>query len=289
MTFYLLALSIICVFPYCKISIMRHPLWHYLLALSVVSAYFQGYINLYALLLTGLYVVLYYCALNTKQAIIRATLSTVFIVSSLALALHWVPGFNNLPIVINERITSDAIAFTLYANFDKAMAGLFLCAYFYSNKKALKADSNKADPLNVKQPILIIIATVLAALTAALMLGLVSFNPKVPGFWLAFIAINLLFTCVAEEALFRGLLQTKLSKIITPTRLAILAPVITAGIFALAHFAGGINYVLVSFIAGLGYGYVFYKTQRLEWAILCHWLVNVCHFFLFTYPMLNKI
>ncbi|MEI8704359.1 CPBP family intramembrane metalloprotease [Pseudoalteromonas sp. B62] len=199
------------------------------------------------------------------------------------------PGFSNLPIVINERITSDAITFTLYANFDKAMAGLFLCAYFYSNKRPLKADSNKAGQLNVKQPILIVIATVLATLIAALMLGLVSFNPKVPDFWLAFIAINLLFTCVAEEALFRGLLQTKLSQIITPTRLALLAPLITAGIFALAHFAGGINYVLVSFIAGLGYGYIFYKTQRLEWAILCHWLVNVCHFFLFTYPMLNKI
>ena len=289
MTFYLLALSIICVFPYCKISIMRQPLWHYLLALSVVSAYFQGYINLYALLFTGLYVVLYYCALNTKRAIIRAILSTVFIVSSLALALHWVPGFNNLPIVINERITSDAIAFTLYANFDKAMAGLFLCAYFYSNKKALKADSNKVSRLNVKQPIFIIIATVLASLTVALILELVSFNPKVPDFWLAFIAINLLFTCVAEEALFRGLLQTKLSQIISSTRLALLAPIMTAAVFALAHFAGGINYVLVSFISGLGYGYIFYKTQRLEWAIICHWLVNVFHFFLFTYPMLSKI
>jgi membrane protease YdiL (CAAX protease family) len=263
---------------------MRQPLWHYLLALGVVSAYFQGYINLYALLFTGLYVVLYYCVLNTKRAIIRAILSTVFIVSSLALALHWVPGFNNLPIVIDERITSDAITFTLYANFDKAMAGLFLCAYFYSSKKALKAG-----PLNVKQPIFIIIATVLASLTAALTLGLVSFNPKVPNFWLAFIAINLLFTCVAEEALFRGLLQTKLSQIITSPRLALLAPIMTAAVFALAHFAGGFNYVLVLFIAGLGYSYIFYKTQRLAWAILCHWLVNVCHFFLFTYPMLSKI
>lgn len=268
---------------------MRQPLWHCLMALSVVSGYFQGYINLYALLFTGLYVVLYYCVLNAKRAIIRAILSTVFIISSLALALHWVPGFNNLPIVIDERITSDAITFTLYANFDKAMAGLFLCAYFYSNKKALKADSNKAGPLNVKQPIFIIIATVLASLTAALTLGLVSFNPKVPNFWLAFIAINLLFTCVAEEALFRGLLQTKLSQIITSTRLALLAPIMIAAMFALAHFAGGFNYVLVSFIAGLGYSYIFYKTQRLAWAIICHGLVNVCHFFWFTYPMLNKI
>ncbi|MBB1336897.1 CPBP family intramembrane glutamic endopeptidase [Pseudoalteromonas sp. SR44-2] len=293
MTFYLLALSIICVFPYCKISIMRQPLWHYLMALSVLSGYFQGYINLYALLSTGLYVVLYYCALNTKRAIIRAILGTVFIISSLALALHWVPGFNNLPIVIDERITSDAIAFTLYANFDKAMAGLFLCAYLFSNldsnKKPFKADPNKSTLLDVKQPIFIIIATVLASLTVALILELVSFNPKVPDFWLAFIAINLLFTCVAEEALFRGLLQTKLSQIISSTRLALLAPIMTAAVFALAHFAGGINYVLVSFIAGLGYGYIFYKTQRLAWAIICHWLVNVCHFFWFTYPMLSKI
>lgn len=268
---------------------MRQPLWHYLMALSVLSAYFQGYVNLYALLSIGLYVVLYYCALNAKRAIIRAILSTVFITFSLALALHWVPGFNNLPIVIDERITSDAIAFTFYANFDKAMAGVFLCAYFYSNKKALKADSNKVSRLNVKQPIFIIIATVLASLTVALILELVSFNPKVPDFWLAFIAINLLFTCVAEEALFRGLLQTKLSQIISSTRLALLAPIMTAAVFALAHFAGGINYVLVSFIAGLGYGYILYKTLRLEWAIICHWLVNVFHFFLFTYPMLSKI
>ena len=293
MAFYILALSILCVFSRRNIFIMQQPLWHCLMVLSVISAYAEGYINLYALLFTGLYVVLYYCALNTKQAIIRTILSAVFIITSLALALHWVPGFNNLPIVIDERITSDAIAFTLYANFDKAMAGLFLCAYFYSNldlsKKPLKTDHKKPVSLDFKQPILIVFATVLATITAALMLELVSFNPKVPDFWLAFIAINLLFTCVAEEALFRGLLQTKLSKIITPTRLALLAPVITAGIFALAHFAGGINYVLVSFIAGLGYGYVFYKTQRLEWAILCHWLVNVCHFFLFTYPMLSKI
>ncbi|GAA60918.1 hypothetical protein P20652_2786 [Pseudoalteromonas sp. BSi20652] len=259
------------------------------MALSVVSAYFEGYINLYALPSIGLYFALYHCVLNTKQPIIRTILTTIFIIFSLVLAIHWLPGFNNLPIVINERITSDAIAFTLYANFDKAMAGLFLCAYFYSNKKPLKANSNKAGLLNVKQPILIVIATILATLITALMLGLVSFSPKVPDFWLAFIAINLLFTCVAEEALFRGLLQTKLSQIITPTRLALLAPIMTAAVFALAHFAGGVSYVLVSFIAGLGYGYIFYKTQRLEWAILCHWLVNVCHFFLFTYPMLSKI
>jgi len=290
MTFYLLALSILCVFPYCKVSIIKQPLWLWLMALSVVSGYVEQHIDTVGLVGIVVYVALYHGALYIKQPIIRAISSTAFITSSLALAVHVVPGFNNLPIVINELITSDAIPYTLYANFDKGMAGLFICAYFFSKNQApLNIDHKPLSYVAFKQPILIIITTIIATLTVALMIGLVGFSPKVPDFWLAFIAINLLFTCVAEEAFFRGLLQTKLSQLITAKRLAIFAPLITAAIFALAHFIGGWSYVLVSGVAGFGYSYIFYKTQRLEWAILCHWLVNVSHFFLFTYPMIGEV
>ena len=312
MTFYLLALSILCVFPYCKVSIIKQPLWLWLMALSVVSGYVEQHIDTVGLVAIVVYVALYHGALYIKQPIIRAISSTAFIASSLALAVHVVPGFNNLPIVINELITSDAIPYTLYANFDKGMAGLLVCAYFFAKSQTTKTldttipsttASNTTTATNtanittaktstvtkLNQPFFIIICTVLATLTVALMIGLVGFSPKVPDFWLAFIAINLLFTCVAEEAFFRGLLQTKLSQLITVKRLAIFAPLITAVVFALAHFIGGWSYVLVSGVAGFGYSYIFYKTQRLEWAILCHWLVNVSHFFLFTYPMIGEV
>ncbi|WP_025566189.1 CPBP family intramembrane glutamic endopeptidase [Psychromonas sp. SP041] len=313
MTFYLLALSILCVLPYCKVSIIKQPLWLWLMALSVASGYVEQHIDTVGLVAIVVYVALYHGALYIKQPIIRAILSTTFIASSLALAVHAVPGFNNLPIVINELITSDAIPYTLYANFDKGVAGLLVCAYFFSKSQTTKAlDTTNANTTTantttanittvniitgkistitkLKQPFFIIICTVLATLTVALMIGLVGFSSKVPDFWLAFIAINLLFTCVAEEAFFRGLLQTKLSQLITVKRLAIFAPLITAAVFALAHFIGGWSYVLVSGVAGFGYSYIFYKTQRLEWAILCHWLVNVSHFFLFTYPMIGKV
>ncbi|WP_028867076.1 CPBP family intramembrane glutamic endopeptidase [Psychromonas arctica] len=308
MTFYLLALSILCVFPYCKVSIIKQLLWLWLMALSVVSGYVEHHLEAVGLVGVVVYVALYHGALYTKQPIIRAISSTAFIVSSLALAVHVVPGFNNLPIVINELITSDAVPYTLYANFDKGMAGLLVCAYFFSKSQTTKAldtttplttasNTTTANIVTVKtstmtmlkQPFFIIICTVLATLTVALMIGLVGFSPKVPDFWLAFIAINLLFTCVAEEAFFRGLLQTKLSQLITVKRLAIFAPLITAAVFALAHFIGGWSYVLVSGVAGFGYSYIFYKTQRLEWAILCHWLVNISHFFLFTYPMIGEV
>jgi len=308
MTFYLLALSILCVFPYCKVSIIKQPLWLWLMALSVVSGYVEQHIDTVGLVAIVVYVALYHGALYIKQPIMRAIFSTAFITSSLALAVHVVPGFNNLPIVINELITRDAIPYTLYANFDKGMAGLLVCAYFFAKSQATKTlDRTKPSTTasntttanittakistvtKLKQPFFIIICTVLASLTVALMIGLVGFSPKVPDFWLAFIAINLLFTCVAEEAFFRGLLQTKLSQLITVKRLAIFAPLITAVVFALAHFIGGWSYVLVSGVAGFGYSYIFYKTQRLEWAILCHWLVNVSHFFLFTYPMIGEV
>ena len=293
MTFYLLALSILSVFPYCKVSIIKQPLWRWLMGLSVVSGYVEQHIEALGLVGIVVYVALYHGALYIKQPIMRAISSTAFISSSLALAMHVVPGFNNLPIVINELITSDAIPYTLYANFDKGMAGLLVCAYFFSKSQTTKAlDTTTAKTSSItmfKQPFFIIIGTVLATLTVALMIGLVGFSPKVPDFWLAFIAINLLFTCVAEEAFFRGLLQTKLSQLITVKRLAIFAPLITAAVFALAHFIGGWSYVLVSAVAGFGYSYIFYKTKRLEWAILCHWLVNISHFFLFTYPMIGEV
>ena len=282
------------------------------MAFSVASGYVEQHIDTVGLVAIVVYVALYHGALYIKQPIIRAISSTTFITSSLALAVHVVPGFNNLPIVINELITSDAIPYTLYANFDKGMAGLLVCAYFFAKSQTTKTldttipsttASNTTTATNtanittaktstvtkLNQPFFIIICTVLATLTVALMIGLVVFSPKVPDFWLAFVAINLLFTCVAEEAFFRGLLQTKLSQLITAKRLAIFAPLITAVVFALAHFIGGWSYVLVSGVAGFGYSYIFYKTQRLEWAILCHWLVNVSHFFLFTYPMIGKV
>lgn len=292
MTFYFLGLAILAAFPFCKITLARQPLWPFLLLICLCFAFKEKHINVMGLANLTCYFALYYAALNIKQVRLSRLFSCVFIAASVALALHLVPGFNNLPIIINEQISQDAITYTLYANIDKGIAGLLLAAYCFRklNSSTITEKSinvSRAHWQNVKQPLLVIGCTISATLIGAVLLGLVAFKPKMPDFWFEFIAINLLFTCVAEEALFRGVLQSKLSKLLSPTRIPILAPIIVASIFAVVHFIGGLNYVLVSAIAGLGYGYIFYKTQRLEWAILCHWLVNLCHFFLFTYPMLK--
>jgi membrane protease YdiL (CAAX protease family) len=272
MTFYILALAILTVFPYCKVSLFRQPLWLYFLLLSLLVAYVEQHINFVGIAIIILYLALYYGALKIKQSITKLLLSAAFIAMALLLALHYLPGFNNLPIIISEQLSEEAITFTLYANLDKGIAGLLLTAYFFKKLSISKITSNYANTLiigkhSVNNPLLLIMSTIAITLFAAFSVGLVVFNPKVPNFWFEFIAINLLFTCVAEEALFRGVLQTTLSKRLSTAQLPILAPIVSALVFAGAHFMGGTSYVLVSAVAGFGYSYIFYKTQRLEWAI----------------------
>ena len=42
--------------------------------------------------------------------------------------------------------------------------------------------------------------------------------------------------------------------------------------------------VIFAFIAGIGYGYAYQKSWKIETAILVHFGVNITHFIFFTYP-----
>jgi membrane protease YdiL (CAAX protease family) len=53
--------------------------------------------------------------------------------------------------------------------------------------------------------------------------------------------------------------------------------------FGGAHYAGGLWSVVLAIIAGLGYGWVFWRTNRIEASILAHFLVNSAHILGFTY------
>lgn len=69
-----------------------------------------------------------------------------------------------------------------------------------------------------------------------------------------------------------------------PSFIPILITAILFGLVLLGHVKGGITYIGFVMIAGLFYGYVYYRPQRLEAAILTHFGVNTCYFLLFTYP-----
>ena len=135
-----------------------------------------------------------------------------------------------------------------------------------------------------------VIAVVLAAICVtvyAVSAGYVAFEPKIPDVALQYLTINLLFTCVAEEVFFRGLVQEQLMQALS-SKLQWFAITASSILFGLAHFAVGTFYVVLATIAGVGYSLVYARTRRIESAIITHFGVNAVHFFGFTYPHLAR-
>jgi membrane protease YdiL (CAAX protease family) len=44
---------------------------------------------------------------------------------------------------------------------------------------------------------------------------------------------------------------------------------------------------MLATVAGIGYGYAYYQSGRIETAILTHFLLNAAHAVFFTYPALK--
>ena len=219
---------------------------------------------------------------------------------ALAAALHLLPGFQNPLLLQAQQLTPDAIPYTLYANFDKGWAGYCLLLAIWPLQRIDPVCASKSHTSILSHrlhfywkgfwPVWPL--TIILALGLAMSLQLIQFAPKWPDFALQFIFCNLLLTCVAEEAFFRGLLQRPLLNhlqrrgwsIHTAAWCAILA---ISLLFGLAHLAGGWAYALVATVASIGYGWAYQRSGRIEVAILAHFGLNLLHLTLFTYPMLR--
>ena len=172
------------------------------LTLAIGSGFVAGVLSPAALLPIGVFGALCWAfSLRLTQAM-RVPLAVAVVVASLALMAHVVPGFSNLLIVKDAIVSRDGVPFTLYLNFDKALIGLFLLAFAMP---LARSRAEWLDMLRAALPrILVVIAVVLVA---AFALGHVRLDPKWPAFFPFWAWANLLFTCTAEEAVFRGVIQ----------------------------------------------------------------------------------
>ena len=94
-------------------------------------------------------------------------------------------------------------------------------------------------------------------------------------YWLSY---NLIFTCVLEEAFFRGMVQPAcicgFSRWLVLHKARVLGIGAGALIFGLAHIGGGFSFVVLATLAGIGYGLTYDLTGRLHYAVLVHFGVN---------------
>lgn len=219
-------------------------------------------------------------ALGTRSArtVVSNVSWVVVLLLSLALGLHVVPGFHNARVIDAAVITPGAVPYTLYLNFDKTIAGIAILGLAYpalfQSRESWRTAIRRAAPL---------IPLVIAALIGASWVsGYVKLDPKAGDLFLLWAPANLLFTCMSEEAFFRGFIQRRLATVAAPW----IALSVTAVLFGFAHIGGGLTYVVLSTVAGFGYGYVYQRTQSVEMAILTHFAVNATHILFFTYPAL---
>ena len=284
LTFILLGLSI-CAVWIPNVALGRGfsvPPWALLFATAIASGFVYGVLRWPALIALTLLISASVLSQHLNGRVSRTVFTVIAALIALALALHLVPGFNNPTVVDGVRVTEAASPFTQYANFDKGAAGLVLLVFFCQRVTSIEEWRRIAAPT-----LLAIGLTASAVIASALVAGYVAFDPKLPPFVLTFLAINLLFTCVAEESFFRGLLQERLARVLAP-RWQWTAIAVSSVLFGLAHFAGGMLYVFLAAIAGLGYALVYSATRRIESAVLTHFAVNAIHFFGFTYPHLAR-
>jgi membrane protease YdiL (CAAX protease family) len=210
-----------------------------------------------------------------------ALASAGILVLALALGLHSLPGFHNFLALDGVVLSAGAAPYTLYLNFDKTLVGICILGICYRGLLGPPADWNRA----FRRAAPLVAGNTLIVALCAMALGYLLWQPKwTPVFWLWGLA-NLFFTCLSEEALFRGFIQRELALALRGQRygggLAIAA---SALLFGAAHFAGGLSYVALATAAGLGYAIVYHRTQSVEMSMLAHFALNATHFLLFTYP-----
>lgn len=187
------------------------------------------------------------------------------------LSKNWILGFYNWQAIRNLRISDESLPFSLFFSYNKAFVGIALLLFLGPLKplRLLK---------DLKKNWFIPLLTIATLPLVALFFSHIHVNLKYHTVFPLWLFHNFFFVCMPEEALFRGFIQKELNE---KPLLALLASSLLFGVF---HAHWGATMLLLGTVAGLFYGWIWMRTERLEAPIALHLLVNICHFFFFTYP-----
>jgi hypothetical protein len=220
-----------------------------------------------------------------KNRVLNGLQLIAIIIVTLAFANHLIPGFAQSTVFDAIHFSAQSSSYTQILTSDKTMAAVIL---------AMTAGiiSKQSTSWNSKRLLTFFTITMLAIFVLggiARLGGFIAFDPKFPEHAWIWIVSNLLFTCFAEEIIFRGMIQHHLMILATRWKVSPWVPIVISSFLfttlLFGHLYAGPIYILLVFLAGIFYGYTYYLTNRIEAAIGVHFLVNLCHFLLFTYPM----
>lgn len=239
-------------------------------ALCLAAGFALGYVQLKGLVAGACLMAL---LLYANQHLPRVLWTILSLLACIGFAAHLVPGFSATPLWPPRQLSADAAPYILRLSWDKLLVGVTLLAWWLGQKTP-----NNPLSLNVW---LTATLTLLVVPLLALALGLVSWQPKWPAQLWQWLAVNLGVAVLAEELLFRGLLQSRLVSWLG----AWPGIGLTTLLFAAVHLPFSPLFAVVAAIAGLGYGLIFHFSGRISLAIALHGAVNLLHLLLLSYPL----
>jgi membrane protease YdiL (CAAX protease family) len=268
---------------------VNRTVWITALVLAVIAGIFTGALHWLAAIWIALLAALAIAYTRVRDSsapnkpVWQTLVGLVFFVYALAMGLALLPGFHRVVLTQPEVLSAGAAPHGISVGFPKVATGIIILGLI--NPLLCTSWRELSHVLVRAVPVFAITVTV--GMAVVLLMGYTSFAPKWTVLFLLFAPVNLFFTCLSEEAFFRGFVQHEISRIGSrPALAAGIGLTIGAILFGLAHFGGGTNYVIAAAVAGLGYGWAFMRTQRIEAAMAVHFGVNAVHFLLFTYPRL---
>jgi membrane protease YdiL (CAAX protease family) len=264
--------------------------WIAALIAAVVAAYFTGALTGPAFLWIALlgaaawmYGVCKARAGLPRAGLLRLASGVALFLLAVVMGLALLPGFPRAVAVDSVVLSPGALPWSLGLGFPKVVTGIFIIGLIHRDRVRSWRELGTV----LARAASAFLVTALAVMVLALALGYVKFDPRWTPLFLPWAIANLFFTCLSEEAFFRGFVQRELSDVGANRKLAsIAALVLSASLFGLVHLGGGWKYALAATLAGAGYGWAYLRTQRIEAAMAVHFALNATHFLLFTYPAL---
>ncbi|WP_275544814.1 MULTISPECIES: CPBP family intramembrane glutamic endopeptidase [unclassified Pseudomonas] len=239
-------------------------------ALTLALGTGLGFIEPIGLLLGSLFVML---LLTGERYLPKWRWLPLILLGGIALAAHLVPGFRPWQLWPPRLVSPDATPYALRLSWDKLLLGSALLGWWLGQ--------TRRPVISLKYAGLVCLATLLLVPVSAIALGLVAWQPKWPQGLLLWLAVNLGVAVLAEELLFRGVLQPALvGRMGTWPGL-----LLTAGLFGAAHLPFSVLFAVVATCAGLGYGLAFHYSGRISLTIALHAAVNLLHISLLSYPL----
>ena len=205
-----------------------------------------------------------------------AALHVAFVLMAITYLAHLGPGFTKWVVLPQRLLSPHSPPFDVAFNFDKPLFAIMVLAF---GMRAVSPGAMTAASWKVTALTAVVLYPVVFAFASAA--GVVQLDVKLPAFLPVWIVANLLLSSFAEEVFFRGYVQQRLTWHIGPmTSLAF-----TSLLFGAAHLGAGPLFALAALLAGVGYGWVYWRTRSILAASLIHVGLNTVHFVFFTYPL----